>query len=87
MAPRADVEVDIRLRDAEITEEAAGHPLVVVLPGVNELNLGAPMLQRGDDRPNLHEVGPCCRDDGDLRLTGTSEVEQGNAPGRCYRAQ
>ena len=36
VGPRAHAEVDVRLRDAELSEEDVGHPFVVVLAGVHE---------------------------------------------------
>lgn len=49
--------------DAEFLEKAPGHGPVVVLPGMNQAITQRPspllrLLQRVDDRGNLHEVGP-----------------------------
>ena len=53
----------VRLGNAEFFEKDVVHFAVVVLTGVDDLEgqclLG---LQRTDDRRNLHEIGPCARD-------------------------
>src|SRR4051794_11285256 len=56
MACRADLEVDVRLGQTELAEEDLGHPLVVVLPCVNDRLLG--VAERRDHRRRLDEVRP-----------------------------
>ena len=57
MGARADVEVDVRLGQVQLTEEDPGHRLIVVLARVDEDLLDSPATERTDDRGGLHEVG------------------------------
>ena len=63
-----DVEVHIRLRNAELRKKIAGHAGVVMLAGMNQTDTewrrrrGA-LTTRLDDRRDLHEIRPCSRDD------------------------
>ena len=52
--------MSIRLRELKIAKKRIGHVRVVVLSGMDHerLKLLGPRLHRGDDRRNLHEVGP-----------------------------
>jgi hypothetical protein len=55
--PGADTEEDVGLGELEVRQHLRRHPLVVVLPGMDDaLRDVAAVLERGDDRRHLHEV-------------------------------
>ena len=56
---RADAEIHVRLRQAEIVEEGVGHLRVVVLPRMNDerRKLSLAPLHGFDNRRDLHKVG------------------------------
>jgi hypothetical protein len=58
MRAGADVQVHVRLRQAQVGEEHAGHPRVVVLARVNERLVDAGLAECADDGRGLHEVRP-----------------------------
>jgi hypothetical protein len=63
MAPRADAQVGVGLRQAELGEEDVGKLRVVVLAGVHQRVREAGARCRLDHRRGLHEVRPRARDD------------------------
>jgi len=58
VAARADIEIDVRARQAEVGEKPAAHVLVIVLAGVHEQRRHARPVrrQRTQDRRHLHEI-------------------------------
>jgi hypothetical protein len=59
MAAGAHTQVDVGPWQAELAEEDVGHPLVVVLAGVDEhVGVIGPSLRRPHHGRRLHEVGP-----------------------------
>jgi hypothetical protein len=52
------VQVHVRLGQAEVGEEHAGHPRVVMLARVDKRLVDAGLAERADDGRGLHEVGP-----------------------------
>ena len=56
---RADAEVDVWARNAQVVEEYLRHRCVVVLAGVHQLLIHLRMTAKCvHDRRDLHEVGP-----------------------------
>jgi len=55
---RADVQVHVRLRQAQVGEEHIRHPRVVMLARVDERLVDTGLAERTDDRRGLHEVRP-----------------------------
>jgi len=55
---RADVQVHVRLGQAQVGEEHVRHPRVVVLACVDERLLDTGLEERADDGRGLHEVRP-----------------------------
>jgi hypothetical protein len=51
--------------DAESLEESVSELLVVVL---SRMDHAAAIAEKGDDRPELDDLGTCAQDDGDLRV-------------------
>ena len=78
---RADTEVDVRLRDAELPEEDVGHLVVVVLTGVDEQLLDVVRAEPLEDGRRLGEVGASTghvqnkRRHGSFSLDGSGTVE------------
>jgi hypothetical protein len=70
---RADLEIDVRIGNAELAEEVTRHALVVMLAGMHQAHAQAaagplPRLHRAQDRRDLHEVGPRAGNDVDQRF-------------------
>jgi hypothetical protein len=68
---RAHSQVDIRLRDAKIAKEGAGHPGVIVLACMDKPNLmrfpeWPKRLKNGRD---FHEVGPGTSDEEEFHFS------------------
>ncbi len=62
MRSRADLEIDDRLRHAQILEEDFGHALVVMLAGVDDLVVDAGRTKGLVNGSGLHEVRPRAND-------------------------
>ncbi|TKS58637.1 MAG: hypothetical protein EWM73_03457 [Nitrospira sp.] len=63
LGARAYFKIDVRIRDAQLLEEAPGHGTVVMLARMDQTKTQrtAPRLgrvERVDDRRNLHKIGP-----------------------------
>ena len=69
VGPGADLEVDVRIGDAELVEEDARHLVVVVLAGVKKRLAVAPPKDAGD-RPGFDELGACADDGQDVHGAG-----------------
>jgi len=65
---RAHVQVHVRLGQAQVGEEHAGHPRVVMLARVNERLVDTRLAERTDDRRGLHEVRPGAKHVGNQSL-------------------
>jgi hypothetical protein len=67
MATRANLEIYIRMRHAQLFEKHFGHVPVVMLTGVNnELSESGPPLKSGYGRRRFHEVRACAENVDDL---------------------
>ena len=86
VAARPDLQVDVRLRQAELAEEDLGHLLVVVLAGVDEQLLDAELVEGGDDRGGLREVRACACDMDDRAIRHEPEDVTGIRRGRSAGA-
>lgn len=62
MRAGANLEIDIGRRDAEFAEEAVGHGIVVVLPGMHHDLLNASGDAGAMDGRELGKVRPCADD-------------------------
>ena len=64
MRARADFEVDIGPRQAQVIKELLAHALVVVLAGVQQQRRQRRLVrcQSAQDRGHLHEIGPRAHD-------------------------
>jgi hypothetical protein len=72
---RADAEIHVGPRDAEVAEEALRHRLVVVLAGVHQVRRkAARFAERAQQWRHLHEVGARAGDGDDSELLGLHEA-------------
>ena len=76
MGGRADLEVHVRVRNAQLPEEVLRHLLVIVLARVHEPVLDAPrtLVHGPDEGCNLHEIGAGPHDIQDLHRTLPDDI-------------